>query len=72
MSTEDALKQYNNFAKQVFSQKNRKWIGQLENGLFKASTLERVVKKMVKESNKDYSGDEYMLDSSMPIEMCKV
>jgi len=69
MSTEDALKQYNNFARHVFSQKNRKWKGQ--NG-FKASTFESEMKKMVKESNQHYNGDEYMLDDNLAFEMGKV
>ena len=70
MSTEDALKQYNNFAKQVFSQKNQKWMGQ--HGLFRASTFKSVVKKMVKESNQDYTGDEHMHDGGLAVDMCKV
>jgi len=70
MSTEDALKHYNNLARQVFSQKNRKWVGQ--NGLFKASTLKSAMKKVVRESNQNYNGDEYMIDNSLLAETCKV
>jgi hypothetical protein len=67
MTTEDALKQYNNLASRIFSKKNRK-----KNGMFKASTFVTAMKKIVAGSNDSYAGEELMLDTSAAMGMCKV
>ena len=45
MSTEEALMQYSLIAGKIFSKENKKWKSQ--DGTFKASTLEKEVKRLV-------------------------
>lgn len=47
MTTEEALKSYNNLAGEIFSKKNRKLV--FQDGYFKATTLELKVKEIVAE-----------------------
>ncbi|KAI9835331.1 MAG: hypothetical protein M1819_002475 [Sarea resinae] len=49
MSTNEALRIYNSFSREVFSKENRKWIHQ--DGSFKATTLERKIQDIVSERN---------------------
>jgi hypothetical protein len=67
MTTKDALEQYNLMAGRVFSSKNKK--GLLQEGMFKATTLEDEIKRVVGEHV--YGGDrnERMLDSNNECEM---
>ena len=58
MKTNEALEIYNTLAQAIFSKQNKKWKGQ--DGIFKASTLEKEVKKLV--SKKEQG--ERMLDPS--------
>jgi hypothetical protein len=44
MNTDEALKAYNNIADAIFSKKNQKW--KIQDGSFKASTLENKVKEV--------------------------
>ena len=45
MKTDEALETYNTLAQAIFSKENKKWKGQ--DGMFKASTLEKEVTKLV-------------------------
>src|SRR5271163_1218381 len=47
MTTEEALKTYNSLAGAIFSKDNRKWA--VQDGTFKATTLENKVKELVAE-----------------------
>jgi hypothetical protein len=60
MSTKDALKHYNTVAERVFSGANRKWA--VQDGTFKAATLEREMKRIIASSIEGGTGDERMLD----------
>lgn len=56
MRTDEALETYNSLARAIFSKENKKWRGQ--DGMFKASTLEERVKKLVSDKRQG----ERMLD----------
>jgi predicted acylesterase/phospholipase RssA len=58
IKTDEALDTYNTLAQAIFSKENKKWKGQ--DGMFKASTLEREVKKLVSKKERG----ERMLDPS--------
>ena len=58
MKTDEAIQTYNTLARAIFSKENKKWKGR--DGLFKATTLEEEVKKLV---SKKMQG-ERMLDPS--------
>jgi hypothetical protein len=58
MTTDEALQTYNLLARAIFSKDNKKFPGQ--DGLFKATTLEKMVQEIVSKRNLG----ELMLDSS--------
>lgn len=65
MSTEQALEHYNTISQRIFGPDNRKrhlW----NDGMFKATTLEVEMKKVIKGAKEGYSGEEKMLDESSP------
>jgi hypothetical protein len=67
MTIDDAINQYGQFARYVFSDK--KWKGQ--DGTFKASKLEEIMKKIVKSYGVEGSADERMMDSRPVDQVCK-
>jgi len=70
MSTEDALKYYNEISSHVFSRGNRKW--RMQDGAFKATTLkEKMVEVVAGCGIAGYTGKERMLDSGVEREMGK-
>ena len=60
MSTKDALEHYNTVAERVFSSTNKKLKG--KDGTFKASTLEKEMRRIIANSIEGGSGDERMLN----------
>lgn len=62
MNTDEALRQYNALARKIFSQENQKYF--FQDGKYKASTLERVMKAAIKDSTEGATGEETMLDLS--------
>ncbi|KAI9833509.1 MAG: hypothetical protein M1819_003668 [Sarea resinae] len=62
MSTREALAQYSLVAARVFSKQNRKW--RIQDGTFKATTLEREIRRIVTESLGRSRKDARMLDES--------
>jgi hypothetical protein len=67
MTTEEALEQYNLLTGRVFSSKNRKRL--LQDGMFKATTLEDEIKKVVEKHVDGADCNEKMLDSANECEM---
>ena len=65
MSVSDAIRCYDSFAEKVFS-KGKKYVG---DGKFKASTLEDVMKEIVKEKAGD--SNTRMMDTRLEQEICK-
>jgi len=61
MSTKDALEHYDAVSGRVFSSKNKK--GRLKDGTFKASTLEKEMKRIIAASIEGGDGNELMLDN---------
>jgi hypothetical protein len=68
MTTEDALKHYNDITARVFSRGNRKRVWQ--DGTFRATTLKEKMVEVVA-GVEGYAGDERMLDSGIETEMGK-
>jgi hypothetical protein len=68
MTTEDALKHYNDISARVFSRGNRKWVCQ--DGTFRATTLKEKMVEVVA-GIEGYTGDERMLDSDTETKMGK-
>jgi hypothetical protein len=60
MTTEQALKEYNVISEAVFNSGNKKWT--LQAGTYKATTLEKQVKRVVADMIRGSDGDELMLD----------
>jgi hypothetical protein len=67
MTTEEALEQYNLLAGRVFSSKNRKRL--LQDGMFRATTLEDEIKKVVEKYVDGADCNEKILDSANECEM---
>lgn len=61
MTNQEALEQYNSFAEEVFSSKNKKSF--LQDGAFKASTLETLMKKVVAKYSQPSNPNALMLTS---------
>ena len=68
MTTEDALKHYNDISAHVFSRGNRKRAWQ--DGAFRATTLKEKMVEVVA-GIEGYTGNERMLDSGTETEMGK-
>lgn len=62
MTTEEALRHYGGIAGSIFNAKNKKRV--MQDGTFKASTLEAEVRKVVAGSVAGYTGDETMYDGT--------
>jgi hypothetical protein len=56
---EEAINHYSQFAKRAFSE--RKWKGQ--DGVFKATNMEKAVKDTVRSSGLEGSTEEWMIDT---------
>lgn len=67
LTIDDAIEQYGQFARYVFSDK--KWKGQ--DGTFKATKLEEIIKKIVKTCGIEGSADERMMDPRPADQVCK-
>jgi hypothetical protein len=67
LTIDEAIDQYGQFARYVFSEK--KWKG--KDGTFKASKLEEIVKKIVKTYGVEGSVDERMMDPQPVDQVCK-
>jgi hypothetical protein len=67
MTIDDAIEQYGLFARTVFSDKKRKG----QDGMFKASKLEEIIKKIVKSYGVEGSADEHMTDPRPVDQVCK-
>jgi hypothetical protein len=68
LTVEDAISQYAQFGKRVFSEKKR---GLLRDGTFKATNLEDVVKGIVKNYGVEGSPNEHMFDPRLESEVWK-
>jgi len=62
MTTKEALEQYNTIAGRIFCAANKKWA--VQDGTFKATTLEQEIKKIVAAKVDGGDGDESMLDNT--------
>ena len=62
MTTKEALEQYNIIAGRVFCTRNKKWL--IQDGLFKATTLEQEIMRVVATKLDGDAGDATMLDST--------
>jgi len=67
LTIDEAIEQYGQFARYVFSDK--KWMGQ--DGTFKATKLEEIIKKIVKAYGVEGSADERMMDLRPVDQVCK-
>ena len=56
MSTDDAMKCYEDLASKVFSKSKQK-----SNGMFKATLFESALKQLISNSTKGYTGEEGMM-----------
>ena len=62
MTTKEALEQYSNIAGRIFSAENKKLL--VQDGTFKATTLEREMKRVIASKVGEGDGDDSMLDST--------
>jgi hypothetical protein len=67
LTIDEAIEQYGQFARYAFSDK--KWKGQ--DGTFKATKLEEIIKKIVKTYGVRGSADERMMDLKPVDQVCK-
>jgi hypothetical protein len=67
LTVDEAIDQYGQFARHVFSEK--KWIGQ--DGKFKATKLEEIIKRIVETYGVEKSADERMIDPRPVDQVCK-
>jgi hypothetical protein len=67
LTIDEAIEQYGQFARYVFSDK--KWKGQ--DGAFKATKLEDIIKKIVKAYGVEGSAEELMMDPRPVDQVCK-
>ena len=62
MTTREALEQYSVIAGRVFCAANKKWA--IQDGMFKATTLEQEIKRIIAARVGGGDGDERMLDNT--------
>jgi hypothetical protein len=67
LTVDEAIEQYGEFARHVFSEKKRKG----KDGTFKASKLEQAIKKIVESYGVDGSANERMMDPRPADTVCK-
>jgi len=67
LTIDEAMDQYGRFAQYVFSEK--KWKGQ--DGTFKASKLEEIIKRIIKDYGVEKSADERMMDPRPVGQVCR-
>lgn len=67
MTVDQAIEQYGQFARDVFSDK--KWKG--SDGAFKATKLEETMKKIIKSYGVEKSADERMMDPRPVDQVCR-
>ena len=68
MSVDQAIQCYTMLAEQIFSETQHKW----QDGRFKSSNLERVIKRMVRDNTEHKDEDSRMLDTRPDGQNCKV
>jgi 16S rRNA A1518/A1519 N6-dimethyltransferase RsmA/KsgA/DIM1 with predicted DNA glycosylase/AP lyase activity len=71
LTVDDAIDQYGQLARQVFSKRKKKLRASDKDLMFKANELEEAIKKIVKSYGLEGSADEQMMDPRPVDQVCK-